>query len=391
MITAHKPRRRRPNGEGSVYSEVTPAGIRWNIKLTDETGRRVARRYKTEQEARVALKVAQQRRESGRVVLPARHTMGQLFDAWLQQFKQQVDREERSYTTYREYETYIRNHVRLALGAIDCRRLTVKQVEDYLSGLRLSAQTRVNHRIIIRRALNVALKWGWVDQNVAMHTDPIPVRPREVSALSLADAQLLLDTLKGDPLYPAFVVALYTGLRAGELAGLRVEDIDLHACTAHIHQQVQPGPKGEGLRVKRLKSHASAGNLDLIPAAVAVLADAIGDRTEGYVWESTPGHPYWPTSFTHALTRALKRAGLPHLRLHDLRHYFVSFLPQLDAHPAVAQKLARHATIGTTMNVYTSVLDASKKQVMGRMHDALQNSTGQSTGRSPDNILRIER
>jgi len=43
------------------------------------------------------------------------------------------------------------------------------------------------------------------------------------------------------------------------------------------------------------------------------------------------------------------------MRLHDLRHYFVTFLPQLEVHPALAQKLARHATIGTTMNVYTSI------------------------------------
>jgi len=113
--------------------------------------------------------------------------------------------------------------------------------------------------------------------------------------------------------------------------------------------------------VTPLKTRASAARLELIPEAVAVLGDAARGRSEGYVWESAPGRAYWPTSFTHAFTRALARAGLPHLRLHDLRHHFVSFLPQLDVHPAVGQKLARHASIGTTMDVYTSVEDSLKK------------------------------
>lgn len=363
--------RRRPNGGGTVVRRDTRAGVRWDVQLHDENGKRIYRRFKTEREALAALKDAQRRKDAGLASMPERHTMAQLFDAWLGDLHERVERGERSLNTWREYESYVRQHMKPRLGAIDCRRLMVKDVESYLGTLNLAPKTRANHRIALRRALNVALKWGWVDQNVAGRTDPIPVNRREVAALSLADAQRLLDALKGDGLYSAFVVALYTGLRAGELAGLRVEDIDLAGATARVHQQVQP-VRGQGLLVKPLKTHASAGRLDLIPEATVVLADAIGQRIEGYVWESERGRPYWPTSLTHALTRALGRAGLPAMRLHDLRHYFVSFLPQLDVHPAVAQKLARHASIGTTMNIYTSVEDGLKRQAMGRLHEAIR-------------------
>ncbi len=147
--------------------------------------------------------------------------------------------------------------------------------------------------------------------------------------------------------------------------------------------------KGEGLVVKVLKTSASAARIDLIPAVVTVLAEQIGGRTEGFVWESTAGRPYWPTSFTQALTRALKRTGLPHVRLHDLRHYFINFLPQLDVHSSAAQRLARHATIGTTMNVYTSVEDSLKKQAMGRLHEALSYPAGTSTGPRDPKKLRV--
>jgi len=361
---------------------------RWEVQLTDENGKRAKRRFRSEREARAALDSARARRSGGLAVLPVHHTMGDLFTAWLDLFHQQVERGERSSGSLRQYEPAVA-HMRPVLGGIDCRKLSVKQIEDYLAALPLSAQTRSHHRAILRRVLNVGMKWGWVDQNVAVRTDPITVRQHELAALSLADAEALLDALKADRLYSAFVTALYTGLRAGELAGLRVEDIDLGAGVARVHQQVQPAAKGHGLADVPLKTHASASRLELIPAVVAVLTDAIGERSSGYVWESAPRRPYWPTSFTHAFTRALERAKLPHLRLHDLRHYFVSFLPQLDVHPAVAQKLARHASIGTTMNRYTSVEESLKKQAMGRLHEAIFNPVAPSVAPSAVPSLRI--
>jgi integrase len=379
--------RRRANGEGTYYSVQTPAGIRWEAKFYDEHGRRVKRRYSTEREARAALKAAITRRESGLSAMPARHTMGQLFDAWLASLGEQVNRGERSPQTYAAYESDVRQHMRPALGHIDCRRLTVKDCDDYLGSLRLAPKSRANQRIGLRRALNVGKKWGWVDRNVAEDSDPIATPQREVAALSLEDAQILLYALKDEPLYSAFVTALYTGLRAGELAGLLIADVDLEAATLHVHQQVLR-VKGRGLIVSKLKTQASTATIDLIPEALAVLSEAICDRSDGYVWESAPGRPYWPTSFTHALARALRRAGLPHVRLHDLRHYFISFLPQLDVHPAIAQRLARHASIGTTMNRYTSVEDAAKRQAMGRLHDALSGAAGPSTGTRSLGIVR---
>jgi integrase len=204
------------------------------------------------------------------------------------------------------------------LGSIDCRRLSVKEVEGYLGTLDPAPKTRANHRITLRLALNVAAA-----------TYPISVRRRDVAVPTLTDGERLLEALKGDTLYSAFVVALYTGLRAGELAALRIEDVNLSKATARIHQQAEPD-KAQGLAIRPLKTFASNGSLDLVPPVVAVLAGAIRNCTEGYVWESEPCHPYWPTSFTHALDRALSRAGLPYIRLHDLRHNFVSFVPQLD-------------------------------------------------------------
>jgi len=318
-------------------------------------------------------------------VVLKKHTMAQLFAAWLADVRERVDRGERSEGTFRQYESYVREHMAPALGHIDCRRLTVTDVESYVGSLRLAPKTRANHRAAVRRSLNLGLKLGWMEPpNVAGLSDPIPDHPRRVPALSVADAQALLDSLRGDPLYSAFVTAVFSGLRAAEICGLRVEAVNLDAGTARIHQQVQP-VKGQGLVLTRLKSHASTATIDLVPEVVTVLADTIGDRTSGFVWESAPGRPYWPTSITHGLTRALKRAGRPHLTVHMLRHLFCSFWPGLQVAPAVAQRLARHSDFGVTMNVYTSVEDGLKRQAMERLHEKIQNATGSRVG-LPDGL-----
>jgi integrase len=350
------------------------------VKFYDDGGKRVKRRFGTEREARSALDEARQRKQHGLDALPARHTMSDLFDGWLAQLRHRVERGECSPNTWSRREECTRNHLKPALGRIEVRRLTVQDIDHYLDSLDGAATTRASHRAFLRRCLNLAMKWGWVERNVAAHSQPVSTRPREVAALSLADARSLLAALEGSPLYSAFVTALFTGLRAGELAGLRIEDIDLDAGTARIHQQVRRNPISRGIELAPLKTYASAARIEIIPAVAAVLRDQIGHRTHGFVWESDMDRPYWPTSLTHGFTDALERAGLPHIRLHDLRRYFISFLPQLNVHPAVAQKLARHATIATTMNVYTSVEDSLKTQAMDKLHEALSNPVGPSTG-----------
>src|SRR5579883_1500004 len=130
------------NGEGSITKRQTKAGVRWQMAIYDRDGKRRFSYFKTEKEARAALKTAQKAKDAGQPVKPERHTMAELFDAWLASLKAQVDRGERAFNTWREYESYVRQHLRPALGAIDCRRLTVKDVEDFLATRKLARKTR---------------------------------------------------------------------------------------------------------------------------------------------------------------------------------------------------------------------------------------------------------
>src|SRR5438874_5418823 len=102
--------RTRANGDGTVTKRNTRAGVRWQAAIFDTEGKRVYSYFKTEREARAALRTAQKAKDAGRPVKVERHTMGELFTAWLDGLKAQVDRGERSLNTWRQYDSLVRTH-----------------------------------------------------------------------------------------------------------------------------------------------------------------------------------------------------------------------------------------------------------------------------------------
>jgi len=370
--------RMRGNGDGTVSKRCTGECGRdtddrcvqhkgkWQMAIHDIDGKRRFSYFSTERDAKAALRAAQKGRDAGQSVKPERHTMAELFDAWLDNLKAQVDHGEKSLNTWRQYESVVRMHLKPDLGAVESRRLTVQQVEEYLAALSLSPKTRTAHRIALRRALNVARRWGWVDRNVVQDTEPIVLPKRDISALDHGAANKLLDTLRNDRLWTVYATALHTGLRAGELAGLTIEHVDLGVRTVRICQQVQRVPR-LGLSIRGLKTSASNAVLPLSTEAATTLREAIGERTSGFVWQTKSGRPYDPVYFTHKFQAALQAAGLPIVPFHRLRHYFVSLLPTLDVPVSSAQKLARHASSKTTLDVYTSVSDVQLRQAVDKL------------------------
>ncbi|MGI8552351.1 MAG: site-specific integrase, partial [Dehalococcoidia bacterium] len=241
----------------------------------------------------------------------------------------------------------------------------MKHVDDYLAqqmvskradsqvGKALTPRTKQYHRAILRRALNVGIKWGWVSQNVVRATDAVAQVKRELPALSIADSESLMEAPKADTLADLYLVGLWTGLRVGEVAGIKWEDLDLDAGRRQVRRQVQ---RIEGvLQLVEPKTQASKAAIDLQPDVIEMFQRraAAAINREWLVFVTKSGRPYDPVYITHRLQAALRKAGREPIPFHHLRHYFFSFLPQLGVHPAVAQRLARHASITTTKNVYT--------------------------------------
>jgi integrase len=203
------------------------------------------------------------------------------------------------------------------------------------------------------------------------HLRPHPVVwtvPREAAwrescvrpAVAVWTAELtarFLAAIRDEPLYPCFHLMAVSGLRRGEAAGLRWCGIDFAAATLAVSRQLQG--TGRGLVVLPPKSITSNRVLALDPWTRQVLA-AHRDRQlpapgDGYVFARPGGRPCTPGYLTRGFIRLIRRAGLPPVRLHDLRHGATTLALAGGADLKAIQAMLGHASIIVTADTYTSV------------------------------------
>ncbi len=244
----------------------------------------------------------------------------------------------------------------------------------------LSPRTVAYIRAILRQALNRALKWGLVLRNVATLVEPPKVERFKIQPLTKEQADRLLAAAKGDRLESLYRVALSLGLRQGEALGLRWEDVDLERRVLHIRVALQAA-KGK-LSLVEPKTDNAQRTLPL-PAALGSALKAHRTRQleerlkvgtawqeHGLVFCTSVGTPIHPRNCVRSFHALRKRAGMEHLRFHDLRHSCLSLLAAQGISARMAMEIAGHSDIRLTQNVYTHVYDDAKRQaadVMDRL------------------------
>src|SRR5215203_2076582 len=237
--------------------------------------------------------------------------------------------------------------------------------------------------VTLHKALNDAVSDGLVPKNVASAVkSPRPEKP-EIHPLTRVQARILLEAAsKEDDRFEAlYVVALHCGLREGELLGLKWEDVDLGAGTLAVRRtlsETRTGHKfelpknGKGRSVKlsqgaveALKSHRARQNEERLKA---------GSLWQDYdlVFPTTIGTTMRRTNLTgRHFKPLLKKAELPAIRLHDLRHTCATILLMAGKHPTFVQELLGHASINITLDTYSHVIEGMDGGLADAMDEAL--------------------
>lgn len=191
-------------------------------------------------------------------------------------------------------------------------------------------------------------------------------RPRRFEPLTTSEARTLLTTTQGHRLHALFDLALRTGLRKGELLGLRWDDVDLDGGTAVIRRTMQRTKTG-GLITLPTKTRASERRIALPAECLRTLEQhrrqqrheceaTAGKWTEtGYVFTTPRGTPLEPSNLTRAFNTLLDKAGLRRIRFHDIRHTTATLLLEQGVELVVIKELLGHAHIGVTATVYAHV------------------------------------
>ncbi|MBT3165292.1 site-specific integrase [Streptomyces sp. Vc74B-19] len=406
-MTAPKRKKARANGEGTIYQRKDG---RWEaagyVLAANGTRKRVRVYGSTRREA--ADKLAEKIADSNRGVpaATADSTVSDYLTYWLKGVAIHSLRE----NTHTRYAACVRLHLIPGLGTKKVARLTAKDVRTFLDRLRTTCQC-CNHGLdaerkrccavgeccqkrlsvltvtyvhsVLKSALEHAVREDELPRNVARNVKTTAPRPRRFQPLTATEARKFLDAARAERLHALYELALRTGLRKGELLGLRWEDLDLNSGTASIRRSLQRTRTG-GLTHLPTKTRASERRIALPTECLHSLKEHRGRQDKeretagsgwsdsGLVFTTPTGQPLDPANLTRRFRSFLNRAGLRRIRFHDLRHSTATLLLEQGVDLVVIKELLGHAHIGVTAGVYAHVRLRLQRQAI----DALGNALG---------------
>jgi integrase len=291
-------------------------------------------------------------------------------------------------TTYRSYVQHVDCHIcphisvkleKLSGSAVNglYAKLAQSGKRDGRSGL--SALTIRHVHVVLHRALKDAVRWGRLTRNPIEAADPPRVSGsgHEMKTWSGGQLAAFLEATQDDRLHGLWHLLALTGMRRGEALGLRWEDVDLEQGRLSVRRALIPN--GKTVVVSEHKTARGRRVVALDPGTVEVLkaqaARQLQEQQEwdgasddlGYVFAKEDGTTYHPEVVSRFFRQAVKRALLPEIRLHDLRHTHATLALRAGIHPKVVSERLGHATVSITLDTYSHAIPAMQKEAAARI------------------------
>lgn len=383
---------KRGKKEGSIYKDSEG---RWRaaVDYGYENGKRVRKVLSGATRAEVAAKltVALREQQQHRPKAVERYTVGQHLEQWLKNSASSIRPK-----TLRTYTDITNQHLIPILGKIPLQKLTPNDVREFMDLKLKELQTRpgstsktlsvrsVTHfRNTLRAALSIAVSDGVVLQNVAgIAKPPRATSKHEPKFLSPEEARAFLTAVQGHRLEALFVIALYVGLRQGELLGLRWVDVDLKLGTLTVSGQLQR-IDGKLQRVEP-KTETSRRRVVIPEDALEVLRSHLARqenerRSAGRQWiesdmvfTTTIGTMLDARNLLKAFYGILAKGEVPKLRFHDLRHSMATLLISTGAQSKLIQEIGGWSNNRTVMDTYGHVFQSAKADAAVMMNEILR-------------------
>ncbi len=333
--------------------------------------------FRTKKDAEVALAKVLDRVHTGTFVDAGHLTVGDYLEQWLDGIRTSV----RDKTAF-SYEDTLRAYVISRIGSIRLVDLTAPRIvalygELLESGSRrapggLSPRTVAYTHRVLSHALKDAVRASLILRNPAELVRP-PRAPKAVTSTWTAEQTgAFLQAVDGDRLRALWAVLATTGMRRGEALGLHWDDVDLDAGTVTIRRalvvvgyemQTSEPKTAAGMRLVHL--HPKARDL-LVTHRKAQLQERLvagpAWTDTGFVFTTEAGEPLHPDRVTKLFGQAIRAAGLPVIRLHDLRHTVATLALAAGVHTKVVQELLGHANVSVTLDTYSHVAPVLHEQ-----------------------------
>lgn len=394
-------KKKRPYGDGSVYQR---ADGRWEsiARYTDPlTGEKHKKSFygKGPKEVLGKKRAFEDDLKRGIVPKAGKLTVEDWLDDWLQTYKKNTVRQ----NTYEGYQRVINGHLKPTIGKKPLKDLRPEHVQKMLNnkmlngnlrneGTPLSARQVEYIYAVLHMALERALKNGLVSRNVCDVVDKPKKVKREFIPWNIKQTNKFLNSVKDIRLFPLYMVAWGTGLRRAEILGLQWTDVDLNKGTITVRRALVR-VKG-GYKFQEPKTDKSRRTVPLPTAVVDALKDWKKQQAkENMKWnglhkdlpddERPPynplnmvfcnelGEPINPEFISRSFKRDLKKAGLPEIRFHDLRHGHATMLLELGEDLKIISERLGHSTITLTADTYSHVREELQREASDRLDQVL--------------------
>ncbi len=350
---------KRGNQEGTIYKR---ANGKWRAQISLNGGR-LSFTAGSRAEAQDWLRATRNQIENGLTFKGSNLSFGEFLNDWLLSTKPRLTEH-----TWRTYGQLTEDYIKPVLGLVRLRDLNPSSIQRFYNKKiadGVSLRTTEKTHTVIHAALNTALKLGLIGRNPDDATQPPKPPRKEMKFLNADQVKKLLETARNtqDRNFTICYLAVSTGMREGELLALKWEDVNLHQGILNVKFSLKRMPGG-GLKLLQPKTRSSVRSIKLGKEAVQVLLSQQTLSKEeknkagrlwqdlGFVFPSTVGTPMDPTNLLKSFRKLLRKADLPAIRFHDLRHTAASLMLNNGVDVLVASSRLGHAKPSITLDVY---------------------------------------
>jgi len=295
------------------------------------------------------------------------------------------------HTTYRDYAGHVKNHIVPELGRLKLAKLTATHIQAlYRKKLDSGLTPRTVQYIhaTLHKALDQAVKWRLIPYNVSDAVAKPRQKRSERDALTLRQVLNFFEVAKGDRFEALYMLAVFTGMRPGEVLALRWSDLVLDdpEPAARVRRSISKDDNGR-LVIKSTKTEKGRA-IALLPQVVEALQTHRKQqaeqrlrysglwRDEDLIFSSKTGGPMsWNNLVKRNLKPLMSAAGLPQgTRPYDLRHTFATLILEQGENPKVVQEVLGHSRITHTMDTYSHVSPNIQREAFGRLGEKIKGS-----------------
>ena len=375
---------KRASGEGTIRQRKDG---RWEARYScgydPKTGKPIRKSVYglTQKEVREKLTSTIKSIDDNTYIAPSAITVESWLDTWLKEYvKSSV-----KLLTFTSYDTISRVHIKPTLGRIKLQALKAPQIQALYNSLLAegkSPKTIKNIHGVLHKALDKAVKIGYIQTNPASVCDIPRIEKKEIKPLNTDDISRFIKRLQTEEYKNLYLTTLFTGMREGEVLGLTWDCVDFERGTIIINKQLQ---KEKTSGAKYYIAETKTSKIRVLTPAPYVMSLLKEEQTKqkqnrlrlGYLWDN-PLNLVFTTEIGRYIAfstvykrfkRIVAELGVPEARFHDLRHTYATLALQEGDDIKTVQTALGHSTVSTTLDIYSHTTETMKEKSSQRMNN----------------------